>query len=1033
MTIRWPSLPMDQQFDQENILSTFQDQRLRELLYTSSPSVYKEFERWEQNKLDQKKCKKLKQSIYKYSLRMRYRATPFGLLSQLGTAKIKELSKGFTIDGSRRISRLDGHLIQEIIGKLEALEEIWPHLSFQANNSIYKRGQELRYYKQRKIQSLPVTQIGKLDSDSILERLLLFCKSNRKGKEIDTYLKKYCNNQKERESYLKGLIELQLLRSNLKVALSSGDQLSRIICILQSIREEVGSSIMPLNKLYSELVRIQLRLIRIDNQKGIRVSAYRALHHQIAKIPLDVEEDQLVQICRFGELKSRENDLSFDFPSQDEFAEVVNFLAQLKQSTSNEKLNSFRARFQRRYGDEMPLLMEVMDPELGLGYAEQSSHLAGNSPMLEEIRLKGKAKKTSRKEQELPKKLIESLSKSIHAGNSEIKLIPEDFKGTPQLKGLPESFSAVLKVAELDDGEKVVYIKDLGGHHALHYLGRFIDNSRSIHDLAKEIAAHEENCMRNKQLVQCYHGYPSRMENLSKRPPLYRDSLHLLDNPDQQITRYDWHNIQVKLERDRLVLVDKNSGREIVPRISTALDFKINTIPLHHFIGDLQSQNSLNDLNFSWGQWESHFTHLPRLRFGKFIIKAEQWVFHSKYVKEELKNTDLRRWRTKHRIPERCIYAEGDKEILIDFNAQAGRDLFSSLLQRSRNIELQEYLKPLKGLIRDKAGREYEHEIVVSILNMAKKEEPTYQALAQNRKKDFTTFCEKKDLNHWLYFKLYANPLFSERLIGKLYPLINSLRRKSLVKKWFFIRYSDPDHHLRLRIQCTEEKFIGQVFQHMNKGFKDFEDDGSIWKVQLDQYQAESNRYGRAGVRLCETLFYHDSETVIRYLNTFKGNKREVYRWQMAVLMIHDWFELFQLSNLHRIQLLESWCNGFKSEFHFEQASKHSLAKQWRAKRSSLKMLIKRDQLRGLESKLLNAIVAERSLKMTSTSDALIRMGAQNRLEIPMAELLNSLSHMSCNRLFPHGSRANEFVIYDLLWNYYRAELAMKKKENKVV
>ena len=148
----------------------------------------------------------------------------------------------------------------------------------------------------------------------------------------------------------------------------------------------------------------------------------------------------------------------------------------------------------------------------------------------------------------------------------------------------------------------------------------------------------------------------------------------------------------------------------------------------------------------------------------------------------------------------------------------------------------------------------------------------------------------------------------------------------------------------------------------------------------------------------------------------------------MAVLLIQEWLELFKLSNKERKLILEHWCLSFKKEDQFSNASKQSLAKHWRSKRSCIEQLITKGKLRELDAKLLSAIAAERSLKSYPFTDALLHLGDSNQVEVPKVDLLNSLCHMTCNRLFPHGARANEFVIYDLIWNYYRSEIARKEK-----
>ena len=53
----------------------------------------------------------------------------------------------------------------------------------------------------------------------------------------------------------------------------------------------------------------------------------------------------------------------------------------------------------------------------------------------------------------------------------------------------------------------------------------------------------------------------------------------------------------------------------------------------------------------------------------------------------------------------------------------------------------------------------------------------------------------------WLYYKLYCGVRISDSLLTDLVlPLVIKLTTESLIEKWFFIRYSDPENHIRLRL-----------------------------------------------------------------------------------------------------------------------------------------------------------------------------------------------------------------------------------------
>ena len=61
----------------------------------------------------------------------------------------------------------------------------------------------------------------------------------------------------------------------------------------------------------------------------------------------------------------------------------------------------------------------------------------------------------------------------------------------------------------------------------------------------------------------------------------------------------------------------------------------------------------------------------------------------------------------------------------------------------------------------------------------------------------------------WFYFKLYGYSKRKNELIAYLYDKLENLITSHKVKQYFFIRYSDPEQHLRVRVRSEKDmKFI---------------------------------------------------------------------------------------------------------------------------------------------------------------------------------------------------------------------------------
>lgn len=64
----------------------------------------------------------------------------------------------------------------------------------------------------------------------------------------------------------------------------------------------------------------------------------------------------------------------------------------------------------------------------------------------------------------------------------------------------------------------------------------------------------------------------------------------------------------------------------------------------------------------------------------------------------------------------------------------------------------------------------------------------------------------------WTYFKLYAaSQQHNDIIAGPLREIVQMLQAEELIDQWFFIRYSDPEPHLRLRFHVRQDKRVQPI------------------------------------------------------------------------------------------------------------------------------------------------------------------------------------------------------------------------------
>ena len=269
--------------------------------------------------------------------------------------------------------------------------------------------------------------------------------------------------------------------------------------------------------------------------------------------------------------------------------------------------------------------------------------------------------------------------------------------------------------------------------------------------------------------------------------------------------------------------------------------------------------------------------------------------------------------------------------------------------------------------------------------------------------------------DEWLFFKVYCGvKTCDELLVKKILPLAHSLMREKIIVRWFFIRYSDPDFHLRVRFLLRSINDFGDVVTLARKQLSPFVKNCEVYKVVIDTYQREIERYGAKHIELSERVFHAGSECVAAILKLSIDNP--AMRWKASFLLVDSLLSSLGLDLERKMALVEEMNGSFLREFKFNIHNSKSLNEAYRKKRNTVSDII---QGNNLDDRTLSI---SKSIKTyTNTVAAIIGESPWNKLNIP------SYIHMEMNRLFASNNRLNEMVVYNFLTRYYKSEIAKAK------
>jgi thiopeptide-type bacteriocin biosynthesis protein len=276
----------------------------------------------------------------------------------------------------------------------------------------------------------------------------------------------------------------------------------------------------------------------------------------------------------------------------------------------------------------------------------------------------------------------------------------------------------------------------------------------------------------------------------------------------------------------------------------------------------------------------------------------------------------------------------------------------------------------------------------------------------------------------WSYFKLYTGFKTADKILTEqIFPLSQELLKNRIIDKWFFIRYSDPKFHLRIRFHVDDNFKNVILLNEFNNVVKSYVIDGLIWKVQADTYNRELERYGITNMENSEYLFWCDSEMICNILSLHDVKQDENIRWMLALKMINVLLDSFQYTLEEKSDLLKTMQENFAKEFGITHDYKKQFAQKYRTERTKIESILESDN----DSNWFHPLYEKQERIKNTVNEILCIAGRGEEKNT----LLSSYIHMMINRLFRTQQRKYELVLYDFLSMYYHSKIARMSKNHE--
>jgi thiopeptide-type bacteriocin biosynthesis protein len=1005
---------------------------IAEALFLASPGLFEALERW-RNDPDSRKGKRAEDSLVRYYQRMAARPTPFGLFSGCSLGALDGSAETrlrlAPRAGYQRHSRLDNDYLFALCEDLGRNPALRGELVYRPNSSLYRAAGRLRYAEARLAGKMRSHHLVALDPTPYLEAALQRAAEGATAAELAATLVAADPDGDitlaEAQEYVNELIETQVLVSGLTPGVTGPEA-------IHGLEEELAG--LPSGQAAAAALSNARRTLAELDAEGLGAASdrYLDLAADLRNLPTSVELSRLFQVDMVKPLVEAKLGAAII----EEMQRGVSLLHRLSGRSRQQNLERFRQDFIDRYGEGrwMPLA-EVLDDESGIGF--ERAELIESSPLLQGLDLGRPRTETSVSWGALQAWQLRKVEAALARGEQEIELTESDVGklAAHEPQPLPDALEVLAQVAatseeDASEGRFQLLWKSSSGPSGVRMLGRFCHADAELEGRIREHLAAEEAARPDAVFAEIVHMPQGRTGNIIARPVLRACEIPILGRsgaPDE--CRIPLIDLRVTVTEQRIVLRSERLGREVIPRLTSAHNFTTG-IGIYRFLCALQYQGVAGGLTWSWGPLEG-LAFLPRVRSGRLVLHRARWKLFGEEIETLRSGSSTARFaaaqrlRAQRRMPRRVLLADGDNELLVDFDNVLSVEAWLDVLEPRREATLVELFPRPEDLCARGPEGKFVHELVVPFVRSGEAASPTVAVAARPVHAVRAGAVERSFLpgSEWLYAKLYLGTATADAVLRDVVgPVTREVQASAVADSWFFIRYGDPSWHLRLRFHGAPQRLIAEVMPLLQSAVAPLLDDGRLWRMQFDTYDREIERYGGpAGIGLCEKLFHADSEAVLAILELLEGDEGASARWRLAVCGIDRLLGDLGLDASGKRAILSQARDGFFREYGGGKPLRVQLDHKQRTECRALETLLDAPASAAL------AILKSRSERNAPIVAELRRLEQAKRLALPVAQIASSLIHMQVNRLIRSDQRAHELVLYDLLSAIYDSRAARER------
>ena len=988
------------------------DPWMQDSIFLASPEVFKKW--MEVGQQAPERHPELVNSLWRYIFRAYSRPTPYGLFSGTGVGQVHQHSQLIFDETSwYTVTRPDYTVLEAIAHSIEQNPQYRDQLQYTLNNSLYRVLDEFRFSEfsgEKEDRKIALASYPATDELAAIVTYLNEGRQASLGQLISLFP---LDNPEEVAHFIEELIDSGFLISNLTFPVT-GQEMSYYL----------------LNQL-GRLSPTPVEHTILNQVAQLKAGSVQSFSNRLQnEVPIGEEtiptrSTSLVHTDLFFKPQK----LTLSNAIINKLSKQFNRLLSLLKHERTSHLEQFAQRFYHRFDRQQIDLLTALDSEVGVGFTDETVSLY---PVLVELGFSESIEPSVK-----PDKLAEfrevlynryQISKSI-----EIEITDQDLQQYTQpdeQTKLPSSWylHGELYSTRLDNTEQNQSLND-SVHFALNaavatsaavILGRFCHGHPELQQLVKELCDWEQSQTPDSLLAEIVHlpTHPMRSGNVVARPVLRSYEIPYITPASVEAT----HTIPLSdilvsaTESGQVYLRSKTTGKQINPRLSSAHNPVLGD-EIYQFLVAIQHQNQ-NALGWSWRAL-NQMVFLPRLKYKNIIITPAQWIIRKAQLPAML-DISIKNLKDLYQLPRYVLLVESDNKLLLDLTFEPAQKVLLTEINKQAKVTLKEWLGESHSLWVTNGSDTYVSEVVIPMKTVEAAPGHTKSNPAQPSSSDYKESPSNRLYlpgSEWIYYKIYVQEAMSDLiLLNVVMPIWQKAKKRNWADSFFFIRYQDPDYHVRVRFLVKNRKHINRLLEEWRIHVQPYVESLVVHKVSIDTYFPEIERYTPALLQASEAYFSADSILVLNWLSLTGNSPSEEDRFKFAIASGQALLADLSIGLSDRVRI----CLRLQASFLAEQVNPKSSKQQ-------LNAFYRKQQTYLSPLPYMTQLLVERSEQTLAIRRQIIDYFVENQNEIQFDAYVSSLFHMSMNRIFKGQQRKHELVVYHFLSRYYETLAAQNK------